>query len=179
VKHTFIVVAAMAAVALAGCGKATEKATEKILESQMSKDGTQAKVDLGSGGMKVTTTDAAGKVSQVEIGTAKVSEAELGVPFYPGTQPREGEMNKVSAPDGTMVTVTLHSSDAPDKVANFYREKLKAASQGKQFTDMNSGDTQMFILNDDKTKQVTQITVAKVEGKGSDIHIMANHGTPK
>ena len=77
-----------------------------------------------------------------------------------------------------MSTVTLHSGDAPDKVAGFYREKLKAGAEGEQFTDMNSGDTQMLVLNDDKAKQVTQITVAKAD-TGSDIQIMVNRGKAK
>jgi hypothetical protein len=169
----------LAVIALAACGKASETATEKMIESQISKDGTQAKVDLSSGGMKITTTDAAGKTSQMEMGTAKVSEADIGVPFYPGTQPKEGEMTKLSTPEGSMVSVTLHSSDAPDKVVGFYRDKLKAGSEGKQFTDMSSGDTHMLMLGDDKTKQMTQVTVTQADNKGSDIQIVANKGAPK
>ena len=165
--------------ALAACGKATETAAEKMIESQISKDGTQAKVDMSGGGMKITTTDAAGKVSQMELGTAQVSEADIGVPFYPGTQPREGEMTKISSPEGSVVTVILHSDDAPDKVAGFYRDKLKAGSEGKQFTDMNSSGTHMLMLGDDKNKHFTQVTVSKNESKGSDIQIMANRSTPK
>jgi len=165
--------------ALAACGKATETAAEKMIESQIAKDGTQAKVDMSGGGMKITTTDAAGKVSQMELGAAKVSEADIGVPFYPGTQPREGEMTKISSPEGSVVTVILHSDDAPDKVAGFYRDKLKAGSEGKQFTDMNSGGTHMLMLGDDKNKHFTQVTVSKNESKGSDIQIMANRSTPK
>jgi hypothetical protein len=171
-------IAVLAVLALAACGKASETATEKIIESQISKDGTQAKVDLSSGGMKITTTDASGKTSQMEMGTAKVSEADLGLPFYPGTQPKEGGMTKVSSPEGSMLSVTLHSDDAPDKVAAFYREKLKASAQGKQFTDMNSGDTHMLMLGDDKNNQMTQVTVSQAD-KGSDIQIVANKGVPK
>ena len=171
--------ALLAVVALAACGKASETAAEKMIESQISKDGTQAKVDMSSGGMKITTTDASGKVSQMEMGTAKVSEADVGLPFYPGTQPKEGGMTKVTTPEGSMVTVILHSDDAPDKVAGFYRDKLKAQAEGKQFTDMNAGGSQMLMMVDDKTKQTTQVTVTKGESKGSDIQIMANKGTPK
>jgi hypothetical protein len=175
-----VVLTAIVSVALlAACGKATEKATEKIIESQIEKDGSKAKVDMSGGSMKVTTTDAAGKVSQVEIGGAKVSETDLGVPFYPGSQPRDGESSKVSSPDGSMATVTLHTGDAADKVAAFYRDKLKAQAEGKQFTDMNTGDMQMLMLGDDKTKQMTQITIGKGEGSGSTVHIVANRGTPK
>ena len=170
--------ALLTVVVLAACGKATETAAEKMIESQISKDGTQAKVDLSSGGMKITTTDASGKVSQMEMGMAKVSEADVGLPFYPGTQPKEGEMTKMSSPEGSMVTVMLHSNDAPDKVAGFYRDKLKANAQGKQFTDMSSGDTQMMMLIDEANKQHTQVTVTKAE-KGTDIQIVANKGTAK
>ena len=166
----------LAVLVLAACGKASETATEKMIESQMSKDGTQAKVDLSSGGMKITTTDASGKTSQMEMGTAQVSEADLGVPFYPGTKPKEGEMTKVTTPEGSMVTVLLHSDDAPAKVAAYYRDKLKAQAAGRQFTDMDHGDTQMLLLSDDKTKQVTQVTIGKGQSKGSDIQIVANRG---
>ncbi len=175
-KHTL---ALLSMIALAACGKASETTAEKMIESQMAKDGTEAKVDMYGGGMKITTTDASGKTSQMEMGTAKVSEAELGLPFYPGTQPREGEMTKVSTPDGSMLTVILHSDDAPDKVAGYYRDKLKAQAQGKQFTDMDHGTTQMLMLSDDKTKQVTQVTIGKGASKGSDIQIVASKGTAK
>ncbi len=170
--------AILALVVLAACGKASETAVEKMIEAQASKDGTRAKVDLSSGGMKITTTDASGKTSQMEMGTAQVSEADIGLPFYPGTKPKEGGMTKISSADGTMVTVILHSDDAPDKVAGFYRDKLKASSQGKQFTDMNTGDTQMMMLVDEATKQHTQVSVMKAE-KGTDIQIIANKGTAK
>ncbi len=177
-KLTLALLAATTVWALSACGKATETATEKMIESQMAKEGGKAKVDLSGGGMKVTTTDASGKVSQMEMGTAKVSEADIGLPFYPGTQPKEGAMTKISTPEGSAVTVMLHSADAPDKVAAFYRDKLKGAAQGKQFTDMSSGDTQMMMLMDDANKQHTQVSVMKAE-KGTDIQIIANKGTAK
>ena len=170
--------ALLAVVALAACGKASETAAEKMIEAQIGKDGTQAKVDMSSGGMKITTTDASGKVSQMEMGSAKVSEADLGLPFYPGTQPKEGAMTKISTPEGSAVTVMLHSTDAPDKVAAFYRDKLKGAAQGKNFTDMTTGDTQMMMLIDEAAKQHTQVSVMKAE-KGTDIQIIANRGAPK
>ena len=177
-KRTLALLAATTVLALSACGKASETAAEKMIESQIGKDGTQAKVDLSGGGMKITTTDASGKVSQMEMGTAKVSEADIGLPFYPGTQPREGEMMKVSTPEGSTVTVTLRSDDAPAKVAGFYRDKLKAQADGKQFSEMSSADAHLLILADDKSNQLTQVTVAK-GGMGSDIQIMAHRTTGK
>jgi hypothetical protein len=183
-KHTFTVLnVAVAIAALAACGKTQEKTSEKMaekmIESAMEKDGSKAKVDLSSGGMKIATTDASGKTSQVEMGTAQVSEADLGVPFYPGTKPGEGQSTKMTTPDGNAYTTQLHSDDAPDKVAAFYRDKLKAQSAGKQFMDMNGGDgNAMLMLADDKSKGVIQVHVSKAE-KGTDIVISANRKTEK
>ena len=81
---------AASAFCLVACGKVTESAPEKVIESKLSKDGTQAKVDLSGGGLKMTSTDASGKTTQIDVGMAKVSEAGIGLSFYPGTQPREG-----------------------------------------------------------------------------------------
>jgi len=173
------------ALVLAGCGKAQEKASDKVaekmaekaIESAMSKDGTQAKVNLSDGGMKVATTDAAGKTTQMEIGAAKVSEAELGVPFYPGATQTEGASMRVASGNSLSLQVGLHSDDAPDKVAAFYRDKLRAMADGKQLMDMSGNDGASISLVDDKTKSTLQVHVSKAD-KGSDIAIMsAREGT--
>jgi len=178
-RSTILVVPLAAFLALAACGKITEKATEKLaekaLESQ-SKDGTQASVNLSEGTAKVTVTDASGKASTVEVGRAQVSEADLGVPFYPGTKPDEGGTSKMVTPQGTAMTVSLHSSDAADKVAAFYREKLKSQSQDKKLMDMSMGDGQTtLMLADEKTNNSVQVHV-KASGSGSDINIVATRG---
>jgi hypothetical protein len=165
------------ALALAGCGKVQEKAGEKMvekaIESSMAKDGTQAKVDLSQGGMKVSTTDAAGKTTQMEMGNAKVSEADLGLPFYPGSKPTEGASMRVVSGTSSTLQVSLHSDDAADKVAAFYRDKLKAMSEGKQFMDMSHNDGAMLTLVDDKAKSTLQVQVSKAD-KGSDVAIIAS-----
>jgi hypothetical protein len=164
------------AFALAACGKvqeaAGEKAAEKMIESAMSKDGTQAKVNLSEGGMKVSTTDASGKTTQMELGGAKITEAELGVPLYPGAKANEGGAMRVATGDGVSLQVALQSDDAPDKVAAFYRDKLKAMAEGKQLTDMSSNDAASLSLVDDKARSSLQVHVGKAE-KGSDITILS------
>lgn len=182
-NHRALIAIAAAAGLLAACGKASEtaaeKTAEKIIESQMSKAGAEAKVDLSGGTAKITTTDASGKTSQMEFGSAQVSETDLGVPFYPGTKPTEGGMSKVVTPDGTMYTVSLHSDDPSDKVAAFYRDKLKAQSQGKQFMDMSSGDGDAtLMLADDANKSAIQVHVGKAES-GSDIQISVSRAAAK
>lgn len=177
---TFIVAAA--AVALAACGKVQEKAaeklTEKAIESSMSKDGSQAKVDLSQGGIKASVTDAAGKTTQMEMGNAKISEAEIGLPFYPGAAPTEGSSMRIVNGASTSLQMGLHSDDAPDKVAAFYRDKLKAMSEGKQLMDMSSNEGASISLVDDKAKSMVQVHVSKAE-KGSDIALVASREGPK
>ena len=161
------------AVALVACGKVQEKAAEKMIESSASKDGTQAKVNLSEGGMKVTTTDASGKTTLMEMGNAKISEAELGLPFYPGAKPTDGSAMRMVTGGNSSLQLGLHSDDAPDKVAAFYRDKLKAMSDGKQLMDMSSNDGASLSLVDEKTKSMLQVHVSKAE-KGSDIALVAS-----
>lgn len=168
----------LAVLALVACGKTSQTATEKIIESQMSKDGTQAKVDLSSGGMKVSTTDATGKTTQMEMGNAKITEADLGLPFYPGAKPTEGSSMRIVNGASMSLQQGLHSDDAPDKVAAFYRDKLKAMSEGKQLMDMSSNEGASISLADDKAKSVLQVHVSKAD-KGSDIAIVSSREGPK
>ena len=151
-------IAVTCAVLLGACGKvqeaATEKAAEKMIEASMSKDGTQAKVDLSQGGLKMSTTDASGKTTQMELGSAKLTEADLGLPFYPGSQPKEGSSMRIANGANVSMQQGLHSDDPPDKVAAFYRDKLKAMAEGKQLMDMSSNDGASMSLIDDKAKRI-------------------------
>ena len=78
-----------------------------------------------------------------------------------------------------MFTVMLHSDDAPDKVAAYYRDKLKGQSEGKQYTETSGDGSHMLMLADDKQKHVTQVMVGKADPRGSDIQIIANRGAAK
>jgi len=170
------------ACALAACGKVQEKAAEKVaekaMESSLSKDGTQAKVNLSEGGVKVATTDASGKTTQMEMGNAKITEADLGVPFYPGATQNEGAALRIASGNSVSMQLGLHSDDAHDKVAAFYRDKLKAMADGRQLMDMSSNEGASISLIDEKAKSSLQVHVSKAE-KGSDIAITSvREGTP-
>jgi hypothetical protein len=166
--------------ALAACGKAQEtageKAAEKVIEksfeSAASKDGTRAHVNLSEGGIQVATTDASGKSTQMEMGSARISEGELGVPFYPGAKPTEGSSMRVVSGGNTALQMGLHSDDSHDKVAAFYRDKLKAMSEGKQLMDISQNDGAALTLVDEKARSTLAVQVSKAE-KGSDIAISA------
>lgn len=168
---------------LAGCGKATETASqnvaEKLLESALEKDGSKAKVNLSESGVRITSTDASGKTSVFESGAANLSEADVGVPFYPGAKIPEGQSTRITMGEGTMVSIDLLSSDPPAKVAGFYREKLKAQAEGKQFTDMSDGDgSTMLSLADTKASSFVRVVVDK-DDNGSGIHIVAQRPTAR
>ena len=171
-------IALVCALALAACGKVQEKAAEKMIESSIAKDGTQAKVNLSEGGMKVTTTDAAGKTTQMEMGNAKISEADLGLPFYPGAKPTDGSGMRLTDGASSTLQLGLHSDDAPAKVAAFYRDKLKAMAEGKQLMDMSSNEGASLSLVDDKTKSMMQVHVSKAE-KGSAIALVSSREAAK
>ena len=52
-----------------------------------------------------------------------VSAADLGVELYPAVAAGEGSMN-MKTPNGSMVTAVYLSSDPPDKIVAFYKERL-------------------------------------------------------
>ena len=78
---------------------------------------------------------------------------------------------RVATGDSVSLQVGLRSADAFDKVAAFYRDKLKAMADGRQFTDMGGSDGASLSLIDDKTKTSMQVHVTKAD-KGSEIAIL-------
>lgn len=154
-------------VGLSACDKAaeklSEKAVEKAIESQMEKDGNKsAKVSLGKEGIKTTVTDASGKVFTSEIGSAKVSEADVGVSFYPGAIMKDGRGTKITGPDGTVITVSLESKDDLEKVAEYYRSKMKSMAAGRQMSDMSqAGESATLVLMDEKARNSISVSVSK------------------
>ena len=78
-----------------------------------------------------------------------------------------------------MYTVMLETPDPTEKVAAFYREKMKGMSAGKQMMDMSGGDgAANLILSDDKEKTSFQVHVTKGE-KGTQVQIVANRPETK
>jgi hypothetical protein len=80
------------------------------------------KVDEKAGSVQIETPKGTVTIGQ----DVKIEEAELGVPIYPGATRQEGSM-RVATDEGHTVTVSFQTSDAPEKVITFYREKLSGA----------------------------------------------------
>ncbi|WP_028312618.1 hypothetical protein [Derxia gummosa] len=176
-----LLIATCLPLALAACGKATEvagdKLTEKMVERQMEQNGvTNAKVDMADGGVRASFTDEKGQQGLVDMGKADVKEADLGLPFYPGATPG-GEGSTRIINEGTeMVTVSLTSADAPTKVAEFYRERLRALAKGRQLLDMAEPSGAATLMLSDGDKAGVQVHVkAGADNAGSEITLVAHH----
>ncbi|WP_374567537.1 hypothetical protein [Ideonella sp.] len=168
---------AAALATLAGCGKvtemATEKATEKYMESQINKDGGNTKVDLSKGGMTAEGTDEHGKAFKMEMGSAKLSEADMKVPFYPGAKPADNSGTRIKNGGGEMVSIELRTDDAAKTVSAWYRDKLKStAGEGKTVIDSAAEDNGMsLMISDPKANESTTVNVSP-DGDGSKITLI-------
>jgi hypothetical protein len=154
---------------LGACGKAqeaaTEKVIEKVIESQLEKDGSHAKVDLSNGQARITTTDAQGQASVMEMGGAKVDASEVGLPFYPGAQVLANENQRVQTPEMRMVMVALDSTDSVEKIGSFYRDKLRALSAGKTMMDNSNDQGVMMVLVDANNENSLVVNVTTKDDK--------------
>ncbi|HSI49273.1 MAG TPA: hypothetical protein VLA61_13450 [Ideonella sp.] len=165
------------AAGLTACGKvqevATQKATEKMIESSINKDGnTNAKVDLGNGGMKVEGQDEHGKAFKMEMGSAQISEKDLGLPFYPGAKPADNKGTRIVNGEGMMMQVELTSSDDPKKVSDWYRAQLKASQADKLVMDQGKEKGMTLSISDTKAESNVMVDVSDDGSNGSHISLM-------
>jgi zinc-ribbon domain len=94
--------------------------------------------------------------------TGGVSEADLGVPIYPGATRSEGGM-QVNSANSSMVTVVYSTSDPVSKVVDFYKDKL-----GENTSVIESGNGAV-ITSGKENKEGLVITVTP-DTSASDGH---------
>ncbi len=161
---------------LAGCGKvtemATQKATEKMIEASINKDGGNAQVKLGEGGATVQGTDEKGQSFKMEMGSAKLTEADLDLPFYPGAQPSENGGTRIVNGEVAMASLELSSSDAPAKVAAWYRERLKPRMAGRTVIDQAEGQGMSLSIIPAKEGDASLMISVSADDQGSKITLM-------
>ncbi len=124
---------------------------------------------------RAVKVDPSGQVSistpggQMTVGSAAVSEAELGVPLYPGAKSDEGNV-RISSAEGTMTTYGFKTSDSPAQVMAFYRAKL-----GPKATYIETPDGGM-IHSSESEKEGFMITVGRDESnRQTAISIVRGH----
>lgn len=132
--------------------RAAEKATEKALE-----ESTGAKnVDLSSGGIKVETAQG----EKMDFGTgAKLPD---GWPSYAPQYPGSTIMAAMATPNGK--TVTAQTTDNPEKVTAFYKDKLSGAGFKQQVAG-NFGGMQTLTMTKDNGKSNAVVSASVQNGK--------------
>ena len=173
----FALPALLIPLALAGCGKvqeaASEKAAEKMIEATINKDGSNAKVDIQEGGVKVAGTDEKGQSFNMEMGSAKISEKDLGIPFYPGATLAPNQSSRFVNGGNEMLQVELNSPDDAKKVGDWYRAQLKGSTEGKMVMDQSDAQGMSMTITDSKTESSMIIGVKATEGQtGSTISLV-------
>jgi hypothetical protein len=157
--------------------KVVEKATESMLEKEGMKN---AKVDLGDKSNTVSVTDKDGKQFTMGSGNAaQLNESDFGIPFYPGAKIDQSKAAKMVSTDAFQYSVEFGSSDKLDKIAAFYRDKLKAVTGDRKYMEMAEDTSKItFMLVDEKKGGMTGVTVEQADGEDATITLVANGKTP-
>ena len=101
----------------------------------------QVAVSPSNGQIEITTPG-----GQITVGEKiPVTEDELGVPIYPGSEQAEGGV-QVKTPQGVSGTYVFRTTDPPAKVMAFYREKLA----GRDASFIESSDRGMITGGRDR-----------------------------
>ena len=117
-------------------GKTTEIQRDGDSVTAKSSDGTEVKIEDG----KVSGVNEKGE--KFEGGAMTVSEAELGLPFYPGSKEMEYGSSKMDSAEGTSLSMNRSTTDTPEKVIEFYKSKFK---DPQTFNSSADGATQAQV----------------------------------
>jgi hypothetical protein len=137
-------------------------------------------VNEGKDGQPNVVLDIPG-VPKISAG-GTVSEAELGVPIYPGAEPEKDGTTSISmsggAAQGWLGVAVYRTNDPIEDVVGFYREKLgsdvkvtESSRSGKQsavFQLESPKGWRMVTVAQDEKESVTKIVIASVSGKEPD-----------
>jgi hypothetical protein len=95
-----------------------------------------------------------------------VGAADLGIDLYPAVTAGEGSMN-MRTPEGSMVTAVYLSSDPPDKIVAFYKERLgdkASVVQTSNGTVLSAGekDRDNIVITITPQADSTKIAIVRV-----------------
>lgn len=151
---------AIAAVALAACGKKEE--------------GAKPSVTATPGGYTVRSGDGKAVVTS-GVGAIATTGLPDFAPVYPGAAIQSSAAGIGDAnTNGGMVVFT--TSDAPDKVLAFYRGKAQANGLKSQL-DADMGAARQFAANDEATGRVLQVIVSS-QGGASQVQLIWGQKRP-
>jgi hypothetical protein len=127
--------------------------------------------DVKNGRFKMTGIGKHGEVGNIEFGGG-AGKMPSWVPTYPGAKAMgnftaQGDDGSGRGAGGV---VTFESSDAPAKVAEYYKDKIGSMGM-KIISTFDSPDGGMMIAHDEDDKRTLHITVAKGSEGGSTIGV--------
>lgn len=174
---SFSLVALLAIALTTGCGKKDDVVIvgpdgTKITADQ---DGTSMTIKDEKGNVSTFNADNKGGMSMsdgkggtVELGQGNVSEADLGVPFYPGSADgTAGMSSKVETDKEKIVTSVRTSKDDLSKVLEFYQPKVMNPSQ----SSATSGSTKVASISG-TLEHGTEITIGATKDGDNDTQII-------
>lgn len=116
-------------------------------------------VKVDQSGEKVSITTPMGNMT---VDKAPVTEAELGIPIYPGAEGEQGNL-RLGNSQGSMDTFVFRTSDSPQQVIDFYRGKL-----GEKTDYVVTGQGGIITSSPDE-HQGYMITIARDDDEGKTI----------
>jgi hypothetical protein len=127
-------------------------------------DGT--KVNISGDGTKMTGTNDKGESFSVGGG---VSEADLGLPYYPGSEEQKGSSSTQDLPKQKIVMCIRTSKDDPEKVGEFYKDKM----EGQSPSNSTAGDVKvMSMLGKLKNGSEASVSATRQGSKDTLINVM-------
>lgn len=151
------------------------EAAADALKAQGAKD---AQVQMQTDSFRATLTQGDGRTAQVAVGAGTVNPSDLGVPWYPGATPDPSRTSKVSSLDGQVATVLLSSADRPERVLDYYRERVTAVAGGAVRESRTADGAASLVLADEASASATQIVVAATP-TGSEITLLTTRRAPR
>lgn len=132
-------------------------------ESTVIKSGDGGQVTIESDKDSGTVT-MSGKDGETSFSAGNdVTEAELGLPFYPGSKAKPGSDFRAEADGEKSVLSVRTTSDDPERVAEFYQNKVK----GLSLSSYGEGKDKIYML-DGRTMEGMRLSIQLVKNKPGD-----------
>lgn len=143
----------LVALLIVGCSGGAESKDVKL------PDGSNAKVSADDNGMKISGD----KVSAQVGGQLTITQDDLHAPFYPGAIVDTSRSMKVKAEKEESCLAYMTSIDEPQKIADFYQEKIP----GLKMTKIENGES-INMLGDTTLKDGGKIAVGIIRKTKND-----------
>ena len=143
----------------------------RIRDRKTGEEFTMSFDDAKNGRFHMQARGRKGEVANIDIG-AGTGKLPSWVPVYPGAKAQgnfsaTGDDGKDSGNGGI---VAFESPDSPEKVTDFYKEKINGLGM-KVVTDFSSNEGGMMMAQDPDEKRTLHVTVGKGSGGGSSIGV--------